>query len=363
MGKPGHLHRVFTVEPAHQRIGHAEHHRVQHGRQCQRGAAAQNEQLPGSGAVAVAVAAAHQRLGTLGHTVENGGGHQRKVGHDAVGRHGHIPGQTQQQEVEHRRGHAGGHLPHKAGDAQLAALPQQLCRGQLPHELHRVVFLEEVAAADGDAEHRRNGGGQCRTGQPQPHGEHEDVVEHHIEQAAAQRGHHGQRGRTVVADKGRHDVVAHKKGREQQKDARIGDAQRHDAGIAAHEPQQCTGAEDAHQHKGHGQQAGAKDGIGEIPLCRPLLALCAEDGVAGGRAQTDHGTDGKNEVVDGQAEVEQGHAVGARRLRDKIGIGQNIAGRAQQTENILRYIFKELLCQIHLGFPFFPEIVIHKAVL
>ena len=136
-----------------------------------------------------------------------------------------------------------------------------------------------------------------------------------------------------------------------------------DAGIAAHEPQQCAGAEDAHQHKGHGQQAGAKDGIGEIPLCRPLLALCAEDGVAGGRTQTDHGTDGKNEVVDGQAEVEQGHAVGARRLRDKIGIGQNIAGRAQQTENILRYIFKELLCQIHLGFPFFPEIVIHKAVL
>ena len=63
VGKPGHLRRAFTVEPAHQRIGHAEHHRVQHGRQCQRGAAAQNEQLPGSGAVAVAVAAAHQRLG------------------------------------------------------------------------------------------------------------------------------------------------------------------------------------------------------------------------------------------------------------------------------------------------------------
>ena len=96
---------------------------------------------------------------------------------------------------------------------------------------------------------------------------------------------------------------------------------------------------------------------------RPRLALRLQDGVPGGRTQTDHRAEGKDQVVHGQAEVQQGHAVGARRLRDKIGIGQNIAGRAQQTENILRYIFKELLCQIHLGFPFFPEIVIHKAVL
>ena len=61
----------------------------------------------------------------------------------------------------------------------------------------------------------------------------------------------------------------------------------------------------------------------------------------------------KIEVVDGQAEVEQGHAVGARRLRDKIGIGQNIARSAQQAKNILRDIFKELFCQIHTLFPFF----------
>ena len=115
--------------------------------------------------------------------------------------------------------------------------------------------------------------------------------------------------------------------------------------------------------KGTASRQAQKTALEKYRLCRPLLALCAEDGVAGGRAQTDHGTDGKNEVVNGQAEVEQGHAVGTRRLRDEIGIGQNIAGRAQQTENILRYIFKELLCQIHLGFPFFPEIVIHKAVL
>jgi len=182
---------------------------------------------------------------------------------------------------------------------------------------------------------------------PQPHGEHEDVVEHHIEQAAAQRGHHGQRGCTVVADKGRHDVVAHKKGREQQKDARIGDAQRHDAGIAAHEPQQCAGAEDAHQHKGHGQQAGAKDGIGEIPLCRPLLALCAENGVAGAAPRPIMEPMDKNEVVDGQAEVEQGHARGARRPRDKKGsvlqyrfVYDNFREKGKTKMNLTKPFFK-----------------------
>ena len=37
-----------------------------------------------------------------------------------------------------------------------------------------------------------------------------------------------------------------------------------------------------------------------------LVSLRLEDGIAGGRAKADHGADGKDEVVDRQAEVEQG---------------------------------------------------------
>ena len=99
-----------------------------------------------------------------------------------------------------------------------------------------------MAAANGDADDGRNRRCQRRTGQAQTHGEHEDIVEHHVEQAAAQGRHHGKGGVAIVADKGRHDVVAHKKRGEQQKNAGVGDAQRHDARIAAHEPQQRPGA-------------------------------------------------------------------------------------------------------------------------
>ena len=53
---------------------------------------------------------------------------------------------------------------------------------------------------------------------------------------------------------------------------------------------------------------------------RALVALRPEDGVAGGRTEAQHRADGEDEVVDGQTEVEQGDAVGSRRLRDKIGI-------------------------------------------
>ena len=136
-----HLHRVFAVEPAYKGIGQAEHCGVQHRRQHQHRAAAQQQQFPRPGVVVLAVAAAHQRLYALCHTVEDGGSHQRKVCHHAVGCYAHVACQTQQQKVEHRGGHAGGKLAHKAGDAQLTALRQQPCRGQLPHELQGVFLF------------------------------------------------------------------------------------------------------------------------------------------------------------------------------------------------------------------------------
>ena len=143
-------------------------------------------------------------------------------------------------------------------------------------------------------------GGQRRTGQPQTHGKHKDVVEYHIEQAAAQGSHHGKGGVAVVAHKGRHDIVAHEEGREHKEDAGIRDAQRHDPRVTAHQPQKAAGRKNAHQQERHAEHTGAEDGI-----------------------------------VDRQAEVEQGHAVGTRRLRDEIGIGQNVARGAQQAEDIL----------------------------
>ena len=65
------------------------------------------------------------------------------------------------------------------------------------------------------------------------------------------------------------------------------------------------------------------------------------------RSSGEHRADGEDEVVDGQAEVEHGHAVGARSLRNKIGIGQDIAGRAQQAEDILGDVLEVLLCDVH----------------
>ena len=288
-------------------------------------------------------------MGTLGHAVEDGCCHQRKVCHHAVSGHAHVARQPEQQEVEHGGGHGRGKLPDKTGDAQLAALHQQPGRGSLPDKGERVALLKEVAAADGDAEHRRDGRCQRRAGQAQPHGEDEDVIEHHIEQAAAQGGHHGKGRVAVVADEGREDVVAHEEGCEQQEDAGVVQAQRHDVPIAAHELQKRARAERARQHERDGDQAGAEDGVGKIPL-RPRLALRLQDGVPGGRTKADHRAEGKDQVVHGQTEVQQGHAVGARRLGDEIGVGQNIARCADQTENILRHILEELLCQVHGSF-------------
>ena len=191
-----------------------------------------------------------------------------------------------------------------------------------------------MQAADGNADDGRNGRCQRRAGQAPAHGEDEDIVKHHIEQAAAQGGHHGQRGVAVVPGKGRNDVVAHEERREQQEDAGILQAQRHNGCIAAHQPEHRIRTERPYQHKRHCNQDRAHQAVGKIAV-GPLIVLRLEDGIAGGRAKPDHGADGKDEVVDRQAEVEQGNAVGARRLRDEIGIGQNVARGAQQAEDIL----------------------------
>ena len=61
MGKLRHLGGAFAVEYAHQCIGSTKDDAVQHRCQHQCGAAAQDEQLSGTGLVAFAVALAHQR--------------------------------------------------------------------------------------------------------------------------------------------------------------------------------------------------------------------------------------------------------------------------------------------------------------
>ena len=118
-------------------------------------------------------------------------------------------------------------------------------------------------------------------------------------------------------------------------------------GADAHEPQQHLGAEDARQHEGQGEHQRPKQGVGEIAL-RPLVALRPEDGVTGGRAEAQHGADGEDEVVDGQTEVQQSHTAGACRLRDEIGIGQDVAGRPQQAEDVLADVFEILFGKAHV---------------
>ena len=244
-------------------------------------AAAQAQQLPDASPVSLAVALTHQRLRALGDTVEDGRCHQCKVCHHAIGCHSHIACQPQEQQVEDRRGHGRGHLTHKAGDAQLAALEQQPRRRPLAHELNAIGRFAEMQAADGNADDGRNGRCQRRAGQAPAHGEDEDIVKHHIEQAAAQGGHHGQRGVAVVPGKGRNDVVAHEERREQQEDAGILQAQRHNGCIAAHQPEHRIRTERPYQHKRHCNQDRAHQAVGEIAV-GPLIVLRLEDGIAGG---------------------------------------------------------------------------------
>ena len=47
-------------------------------------------------------------------------------------------------------------------------------------------------------------------------------------------------------------------------------------------------------------------------------------------------------------QVQQSHAAGACRLRDEVGIGQDVAGRPQQTEDVLADVFEILFGKAHV---------------
>ena len=104
----------FSLLKTDDGAGEPEENGIQCRRQCKSGPAAQQQELMRSGGIVFAVAPAHQRLCALRHAVEDGRRHQRVIRHGAVGRHGHIARQTEEEQVEDGGGHARGHLPHEA---------------------------------------------------------------------------------------------------------------------------------------------------------------------------------------------------------------------------------------------------------
>lgn len=64
-------------------------------------------------------------------------------------------------------------------------------RRALPLKFHLIFLTEKVCGTDGHGYRRAKRSGKCRTGKPQSHRKHENIIKHNIKQASCNSADHG----------------------------------------------------------------------------------------------------------------------------------------------------------------------------
>ena len=211
----------------------------------------------------------------------------------------------------------------------------------MPAEAQRIRLFAEVQGVNPHADDGRCRRCERRARHAHFQWEHQHPIHNDIEQAGCHRRGHGKRRIAVVEDEGAQDVVAHEEGREEQENACIRRADRHDVRFAAKQPHDALRAENAQQDERHGQNSRPCEGFRKIAV--GVFSFAPLQGEAGRRAGRQHRAQGKNQRINGQDKVQGGDAVRPLRLCDKEGVGEDIGGDANHAEDVLRNVAEELL--------------------
>ena len=68
---------------------------------------------------------------------------------------------------------------------------QQETRCRIEGRFHLIFLTEKVCGTDGHGYRRAKRSGKCRTGKPQSHRKHENIIKHNIKQASCNSADHG----------------------------------------------------------------------------------------------------------------------------------------------------------------------------
>ena len=134
---------------------------------------------------------AGNRLCALRQSVENRHDHQGKIGNNAVSSYAYISCNIQDQHIENNGNNCRRKLSHECGNSKLAAGNKVSDRRALPLKFHLIFLTEKVCGTDGHGYRRAKRSGKCRTGKPQSHRKHENIIKHNIKQASCNSADHG----------------------------------------------------------------------------------------------------------------------------------------------------------------------------
>lgn len=101
---------------------------------------------------------------------------------------------------------------------------------------------------------------------------------------------------------------------------------------SAPQPDGCpVCAEGARQHEGNGQNQSQSDGVGEHTALFPEVGTCQCE--LRGASHAQHHADAAQKAVDRNGEVQGGESGGAKACGDEPGVGEDVAGYAEDPDD------------------------------
>ena len=165
---------------------------------------------------------------------------------------------------------------------------------------------DEVGRQDEQADDRREPRGECRPENPHAAGKEEEVIQHHIGQAAPQHRRHGKLRRAVVSHEAQAEVVQQEGGRKEQDDLQIGAAHSEDGFVGPQEPGQFLRTEQPQQNEPRRQPQGKPQRMGKNAVGLPLFSLVLRNGIARAASHADQQAAPVDKAVDRNGQIQRG---------------------------------------------------------
>ena len=176
-----------------------------------------------------------------------------------------------------------------------------------PPETYVILFPKVMGCADRHCNGRTDGRCQRRSGKPQFHWKHKNIVKHNIEKTCGNRPCHGSGGSLVISCKSSKRIIGHKQRRSDQHDAEIAFSKGSQTCICAKKVKKFLRCKNTCDNKRHTAQNAPENRLQKIVI--RILTLGSVDPESGGRTDTDHCPDSIYQSIHRKDQIQNCQAI------------------------------------------------------
>ena len=184
----------------------------------------------------------------------------------------------------------------------------------------------------------RGYGGSCHA-----HAERIDkyIIQHNICEASHDHSRHGQAGRAVIPDKTQQNIISQEERGKYEEDADIVRCISDRIGVCSEESRDLRGKQRSGRTENNSRQDPQIQRVCKNGTVNLIAGSRGRQCIAGGRAHADHQTGAVHQAVGRKNQIQRGQRVSPDASGNEKGVCQDIAGIADHSKNIGRYIFQK----------------------